>query len=87
MKKMKKVFKALGPEVVEKKFIDEKSDCPKYWCESPAEAKDAWTESNKSPEKVPEKSPEKTPTPRKAKAKPKPAAKPKAKKQAAAKKK
>ncbi len=41
---MKKVFRALGAEVVEKKFIGDLQSLPEGWFESPAEAMARWVE-------------------------------------------
>jgi hypothetical protein len=40
----RKVYRALGPDVVEKQFIDPSRPTPEGWFGTPQEAKEAWVE-------------------------------------------
>jgi len=48
---MKKVYKALGPDVVEKKWLGDEMKVPAGWYSAISDAKAAWKEPEKSDKK------------------------------------
>ena len=56
---MKRCFKARGPAVVEKKWIEDGGDMPEGWFATPADAMAKWKPKNKAKKKTtPEPEPE-----------------------------